>query len=398
MPTERPEVATKANEKEPKEPPFLDQLREGGMSVNGLAERLMRESYKGLHTHIEIPSAFRHCRLRGRVVDEGTLTSEKIRQLCEEHSPEIINPDEVQLQAMNFLLKLTRGDPRFCEGGDPLRPKVGAYLYGPPGKGKTHILSAFGMQMKALLKDDLTETMRTVKSRLDLAYARCNKAVDAQKGRSEEFTIGGAGAAGSKDVGLEYAELLRELKTTPVEKLRKQQGGGTTSVAELERAFTVEVEECRRYIASHRSQPTNVLFMTSGDYCALNSDPESHKEALRMIRRAPVVIIDDLNPLASQEQTSALSNLIQDRYNTGMFGTFISSNIPPGEFAGLDENLVASLRDRMDVGFLSFDFTESRNWRKTVLKRRVEEMQGAVAASTKDVPIVQGWGDEDRPS
>ena len=40
---------------------------------------------------------------------------------------------------------ILEGDPCVCENGDPLRPTLGAYLVGPPGAGKTHIMAAFGL-------------------------------------------------------------------------------------------------------------------------------------------------------------------------------------------------------------------------------------------------------------
>ena len=81
----------------------------------------------------------------------------------------IVNPTCVHREALEFFRKILAGDPLVCAKGDPLRPTVGAYLVGPPGVGKTHLMAAFGLRIKQQLDQELarmeSQTIKLIDSK-----------------------------------------------------------------------------------------------------------------------------------------------------------------------------------------------------------------------------------------
>ncbi len=141
-------------------PSVLDRIEAGLLSREQFESEVTNQVYSGLHRYCEIPDGYQHCDLATRVLALDSLSDEDLRALLRSPPAEIINPHPSHIKAIELFSLLLSGEAIVCEGGDPLNPNVGAYLYGPPGSGKTHVMAAYGRQVKELLDDKLEHVKR----------------------------------------------------------------------------------------------------------------------------------------------------------------------------------------------------------------------------------------------
>ena len=134
---------------------LIDRLDAGLISREDLESELVAEAWAGLQPFCRIPDGYRHCAIDLKSLDVGQLDDDALADLLASPPSAIVNPAPVHVQAAEFFRMLLDGDRMVCEDGNPLMPSVGAYLFGPPGVGKTHLMAAYGLRVRALLEDQL---------------------------------------------------------------------------------------------------------------------------------------------------------------------------------------------------------------------------------------------------
>ncbi|MDD5055296.1 MAG: hypothetical protein PHZ00_03430 [Candidatus Peribacteraceae bacterium] len=327
---------------------FVDRLAARLCTPQDVACEITQKMYAGLQVHCRIPEGYRHCELGTEMIDLKHIETEPLRQLLEHPPGKIINPQPQQLHAIEFFNMILEGHELVTQGGDPLRPTVGAYLHGPPGVGKTHIMAAFGRSVEAQLATRLEGVMRSVRSLIG-TFLR------------------------------EFDQLMEKHHDTPgVKRITITRTGIKEDINPVE-LFQQRIDVIMKRILENRDQPTDMLYLGFKDLCELFDRRETRKEALDALARAPIVFVDDLDGGSSPAHLDVIRRLIEQRYEVGRFGTFLTTNIDVKQVGGSDENVSKRILSRAKESFAVFDFSECVDWRDAVKHRRIKLIQDEIA-------------------
>jgi hypothetical protein len=328
------------------EPTVLDRLQAGTLDKAGFRLEVLDEVYAGLHQYCRIPEGYAHCELATRLIDLESISEEDIRELLDNAPSEIINPFPSQITAIELFNLLLSGDALVCEDDDPLKPMIGAYLYGPPGSGKTHLMAAYGHAIHQMLQEKLTDIHTVLDHYIDKAFNQFSRRVATERGAlDEEISY----------LKLEGDEIVDDV--SPHEE------------------FWATISELRNTIAEYDYQPTVVLyigFMELYEACKYSSQREFAMEALE---KARVVFIDDIHPQGDPEQVQLVLHLLERRYELGRGGTFLTTNLTTKELGGGDDMLGNRLMSRSAEKLVTIDFSDCNDWRQTVKSRRVKMIE-----------------------
>jgi len=270
-----------------------------------------------------------------------------MRELLTNPAGVIINPKPPHREAMEFFQMILEGNELVCDGGDPLRPTVGAYLYGPPGVGKTHIMAAFGRIVEATLQARLADIMSKIRLNIDMIYRQYQKDADTDKAPDGRkiWTISSKGAT---------------ISETPDEKFQKG------------------LEGIKRILVGSKDQPTDVLYLGFDNLYQLYRSPDTRADALEAIEKAPIVFVDDLHSKNDPSRLEVIQQLMERRYELGKFGTFVTTNIDVEHIGGDEENERKRILSRSKETFVPFDLTECEDWRDTMKQRRIKMIKAEI--------------------
>lgn len=349
---------------EGKRPPSIaDQLTAGLTTRKEIADAIVQEVHAGLKVFCSIPEGYAHCELQTRTVDLDSLSEPELRELLEHPPGAILNPSRAHLKATEFFRMILEGHPLVCEGGDPLRPTVGAYLHGPPGVGKTHVMAAFGRSIEAILESRLSDVMKRIQSYIDIFYRQYQSDVDkdpAPDGRTI-WTLTPSSLKASKRPEDRFQEGMSNIKQS---------------------------------LAGNKDQPTDMLYLGFDDLCELYTSDTTRRDALEAIENAPVVFVDDLHGKGDPERLQVIQRLIERRYELGKFGTYVTTNVDVAHIGGEDEGIGKRILSRSKENFIIIDFQECTDWRETVKNRRIRlidaEIDRRIAAQRPDPPSPAG--------
>ncbi len=325
---------------------ILDKLTAGLATRQDIAQAIMDEVHAGLQVYCSIPEGYAHCELGDRTLDFDTLGDAELRNLLDHPPGVIINPARPHLEAMELFRMILEGDSLVCEGGDPLRPTVGAYLYGPPGVGKTHVMAAFGRAIQALLASRLDDVTKRIRSYIDIFHRQYQ--IDFQRDKT-----------GGRQVWTVTADSIKASKTP-------------------EQKFQEGMENIRRSLAGNKDQPTDMLYLGFDDLCELYVSSATRRDALVAIENAPVVFVDDLHGKGDPERLKVIQRLIERRYELGQFGTFLTTNVDVEHIGGGDESIGKRILSRSRESFVPFDFTGCTDWREAVKNRKIKLIQAEI--------------------
>lgn len=155
-------------------PTTLDKIEAGLLTREQFEYEVIDQVYAGLHRYCQIPAGYQHCELATREYDLDEMTDEDLRLLLKNPPTEIINPYESHLKAIELFELLLSGDAMVCDHGDALSPTIGAYLFGPPGSGKTHLMAAYASHIKDALDEKLGHVREMMGDVIEKAFETYN--------------------------------------------------------------------------------------------------------------------------------------------------------------------------------------------------------------------------------
>lgn len=297
----------------------------------------MDEVYAGLGIFCHIPDGFKHCELGvGSNIDPKTLGEEERRALLDNPPSVILNPHQAHLEAIELFKMILEGHPKVCENGDCLRPTIGAYLYGRAGAGKTHIMAAFGHRIESELQTRIHEVMERFKGYIHACLRQYARAID----------------GGNKAIDL---------------------SAGVQQLRDPEEVLQNELEKAKKILVGMKYRPTDMLYLGFSDLCEIYAAPNTRKETIETIENAPIVFLDDVHSKGDSSRQQLIDTVIENRYASGRHGTFVTTNLPVDRIG--DDDHAGHLSSRAAEMFVPLDFTDCDDWRETVKRFRVMDIQ-----------------------
>jgi DNA replication protein DnaC len=333
-----PSASTDVND--PSRLSLVDRLAAKLCTPEQIAREIMDQVYAGLEVHCRIPDAYKHCELKTERKDIDRMGDEELRELLKHPPGSIINPESPHLKAIELFTMIQEGHELVTQDHDPLRPTVGAYLYGPAGVGKTHIMAAYGRTVETMLSSRISNLMRAVRDLLRIALDRYEKEMET------------------------YSD------TRGAQKIVLTTKGDMEIQRNPSQAFMAQVEEIKRRLRANRNQPTDMLYLGFKDLVDLFGQQETRAETLEAIANAPVVFVDDLEN-SSPDGVAVVQRLIEERYERGRFGTFVTTNYDVDKVAGPAGESRNHIQSRVSESLVHIDFSGCKDWRKEVKHRRI---------------------------
>ena len=269
----------------------------------------------------------------------------------------IINPRESQAAAILFFKALLAGNELVCENKNPFDPKVGLYLIGPPGCGKTHILAGAATLFHKMLWKQLQRDVDAVCARIDQEIKR-QECGTFRVIESTTVTFDSNGEEGSKKKGQNPEERqLQEL-----------------------------VSELREKLQNSPYKPTDLIWVEFDRLYELVRKGRA-EELLQQILNAKMLFLDDPHPKGVDERFHLIQRLIEERYNSGRMGTFITSNLEVTSMANKESgqnasDLIQRLQSRCAECYVTIK-VDGLDWRKVVGSRQPKLVHGALMAEAK---------------
>jgi DNA replication protein DnaC len=327
-------------------PTILDKLQAGLLDRQGFQQEVLDQVYVGLHQYCQIPEGYKNSDLASKLIDLPMLTDTELKSLLNDPPTEIVNPYPSQIKAIALFEMLLDGDPMACEDSDPLKPTLGAYLYGPPGSGKTHLLAAYARRLKMFLDTRLADVHNMMASVIEEA---CFKFYE-RTGSEREVTIEEMG-----HYSVENNELI--LESSPEEE------------------FWHTINLLKKRIAGYDYQPTDLIYIGFKELFEVCKHSAQRDDAMHALESARIVFIDDIHPQSDPEQIQLVLHLLERRYEMGQAGTFLTTNLQTEALGGGDEMLGNRLTSRCAETLVTIDFSDCDDWRKKVKSHKIRMVE-----------------------
>ena len=341
--------------------------------------------------------------LKGMLTSLANLAIEGYCQVPEKYRnanfAQIESPSQEQAKTIKLLELMASGDSRFCTGKislppirsaeknpatgeytwqevtscDPARPKIGVYLWGLPGKGKSHIMFAYANSIIQRLNNSIawdTKSEAEMKSAVLLAHQKGLSLSEAQKRFMEVY--GTSRRDSEERDSLELNELKRAREF-----------------------FERIAEDLSKKLSPSRSRKD--VFVLPFD--VLMRLYETDRNIVEQAIQAPVLMVDDIYLKEQVEDEESIKEaragrrvvqrMLEDRYNAGARATFITSNISPEELITpknakdlIDPMLAKRLLNRTKEMFYIVKFGEKcLDFREEIEKRRIKEIDDILGVS-----------------
>lgn len=359
-----------------------DLMLAGKMSPKDVADAIVDEAYGPLKQYCALPEGFSNRVLGYERRGVSAMSVDQIDELNDSPPPMIIDPHPPQIEAIELLQSFLKGNGMVCRGGDPYQPMFGANFVGPPGCGKTHIMSAFARQMKEFLDEKLKGYHRMVADFVNKEYIAYQKAMVRLPNPDEQGTVWNLDTVDTADQIAALDALKRTASapgTAPAEQKSLVAAARAVSGRVIEQkdpttAFLDKIAHFKQALGKMQYQPPDFLYL---DFEALwelcRGDNVKREQALDAIIRAKVLFLDDLHPKGDIERVQIVLHVIEGRYAAGRMGTFITTNLTTDELAGGNEAHIAErLKSRCSEMFYEVEFKDCVDWRTEVKRRRIE--------------------------
>lgn len=350
----------------------LDRMLAAQVTPSQVARELVAEARAGLKPFCDIPEGYRGCRLDHAVCGLDDLPEAETRRLIENPSGAIMNPAPVHLQAIEFFRMILEGDPLVCEKRDALRPTLGAYLVGPPGVGKTHIMAAFGLCIKQRLDTELAKMQSAIVGLIERLYEITLDQMEEWSrlpvDKDNRWVLSGPGLSAT-----------HKNDENDVMKRAMQADIHMTKRASPEDRFAAAAKVLEQRVRAYTYQPTDMLYLGFEDlFDQLQGDKARRTRALSALETARVLFIDDIHPKGDPERILVIQQLIERRYELDRPGTFLTTNLTAEELGAGDRTVAQRLLSRCSENFIKFDFKDCDDWRLTVKSRRIRLIEKTI--------------------
>jgi len=355
---------------------LADRISGGEVNSKQIVDEISQIVYGGLKEYCESPTKFAQCKLGWKKMDISMLSDAGICVLSEGVDGLIINPADPHLQTIEFFRLLLSGDELACNGNDPLSPRVGAYLFGKPGVGKTHIMAAYGILVKQILDRRLEGIMKGVLSQLShfliqFEHKRLSTPVDEQALNTLEINPENLNIGDMRDA---LSDSLAQKASDPNVDFEVRK--------DPRKVFEQNVENLIRKVKNFPIQPTDVLYLGFSALCELYHS-EGRTNTREVLERAKIVFIDDIDPTVDNDSLEVVKTLIERRYELGRFGTFVTTNFTAAELGEKNSRLQERLLSRTQEAYIQIDFSGCVDWRSEVLAKRNTLVAGRVIENAK---------------
>lgn len=362
-----------AKEEEEPTDPILDSLLSGKLTATQLADSLLAEMFDGVEQYCVIPERYSGVKLDVVGLDEDLkeLKGDEIDGLSKVSEGRIIDPSDKQLQAIAIFRAIADQDPRFCNTNAAIpsfAPTLGLYLEGKPGCGKTHIMTAFAIEMKVKLDaqiEDFRGFLRRIISEKVQAFLKAEETPQiGKKANVIDFDSAPVDSSGQQDLSqLDFQQ--------------KEDHGQAVKKA---------LEDLRHFLRINPTRPTALLFVEFDTLFEEYSraPKEAAAKLLEKVCSADLIFIDDLHPKNDPKRVQLIQHLIERRYHTGKYGTFVTSNLDVGNLVQLNSEkperekpegkstLETRLGSRASSIFVTINIDDAKDWRENVHKKRMD--------------------------
>jgi|TARA_B100000315_G_scaffold230605_1_gene241189 hypothetical protein len=331
---------------------LLDRIEAGLLSQSEFEQEVIDEVYGGLAQYCAIPDGYTHCQLGTEQMDLEALDNDQLHELLECPPDYIINPYPVHGRAIEFFRMLIEGNRLVCDHHNPLLPTVGAYLYGPPGVGKTHIMAAYGLQVQELMAEKLVTVKKGLGDLISQAFERYSTSI---AGHEVKDT--------NPDDNVGWMELSDErIKATHAPKEQ----------------FWADISDLKHRIQQYTYQPTDMLYLGFKELYEICRTSDHRSDAMNAIDNARIVFVDDIHPQGDLEQVHIVLHLLERRYELGRAGTFLTTNLDTTALGGGDQMLGQRLTSRCAETLVTFDFKDCDDWRTKIKSQRIRLIESAI--------------------
>lgn len=275
------------------------------------------------------------------------ISQARLIELLKEFEGVIINPTEEQLKAIVYGIGIITQRPNYSKEALPgvfsrWSPRAGAFIFGPPGTGKTHILAVMYRELKRFAERELCDfedftrrsILRFVKELIDDVHqGRCLIS------RNDSYSARGPYTVDSDD----------QPKIISVEEA-------------VENFINYFISEMWSTVPV---SPTDFIFVNFDRLCELKRE---RPELYQKIKRAKYLFVDDVPQLNDESKLEVFCELIQDRYTNQLYGTFMTSNCSPEELIK-GEKLRDTVLSRIGESMLIFNFSGAIDFRREALRQ-----------------------------
>lgn len=356
-----------------------DEMLGGLKSAKEVAGQIIDEAYGPLRQFCSLPAGFsgRELKYEQRGINHSSL--EQIDELNASPPAMIIDPRPAQVEAIELLRLYLDGDQFVCRNRDPFQPIFGANFVGPPGCGKTHILSAFAHCMKQYLDSKLEDYRALVTGFVAKEYGAYLRALGSRSNPYDDTptwkmeNISAEESANLDDLKLKKGSKKKSLAERPsLMAMANKMQIKVTEQKDPTTLFQEKLDQFKRGLSRLQYQPPDLLYLDFESLWELcRGASVTRDKILEAIIRAKVVFLDDVHPKGDIERLQIVLHVIEGRYTAGRMGTFITTNLTTEDLAGTDKHILHRLQSRCQEMFYEVNFTDCIDWRTKVKHRRV---------------------------
>lgn len=352
---------------------LVDRMVAGLMNPREAADQIMSDAYGPLKQFCILPAGFANRKLAWEFRNVEQMSSEQLDALNMHPPSTIIDPAPPQLRAIELLRAYLEGHPICCQNKDPFQPMFGVNFVGPPGCGKTHIMSAAARFMKEFLDGKLKNYRLMIAKFVKEAYTTFQLRSVALERPDDKRTIYSLDDPSSKPNVRDSQPMSSEEREQKLESLINLASTSGIKMKEEKDPTTVllqAVENFKAALGRLQYQPPDLLYLEFDKLCELCLGSSAIREqALEALIKAKVLFIDDVHPKGNSERLHLVQHIIESRYAAGRMGIFMTTNLSTEDLVGERAKAILSRCQEM---ICEIEFENCTDWRSKIKSRRIE--------------------------
>lgn len=351
---------------------LVDRIVAGLMSPREAADWIMSDAYGPLKQFCILPAGFANRKLAWEYRNIDQMSSEQLDMLNLHPPSMIIDPAPPQLRAIELLRAYLDGNPVCCQNKDPFQPMFGVNFVGPPGCGKTHIMSAAARFMKEFLDNKLKNYRLMVAKFVKEAYTTFQLRSVALERPDDKRSIYNLDDPSSKPNVRDSEPMSSEEREQKLESLIHLASTSDLKIKEEKDPTTVLLQAMENFkvaLGRLQYQPPDLLYLEFDKLCELClSNNAMREQALEALIKAKALFIDDVHPKGDAERLHLVQHIIESRYAAGRMGIFMTTNLSIEDLGAERANAILSRCQEM---LCEIKFENCTDWRSKIKSRRI---------------------------